>query len=194
VELRFLVSPVELQGDGKVEAVKLVRNRLEHGGDGKLRAEPTGEHEMLEAGIVFRSIGYRGRAIEGVPFDDWHGRIPNEAGRVLDSDGERPIPGLYTAGWIKRGPSGVIGTNKRDAQETVEQLLDDLGEGRIPEPAEATRESVDALIAEQAPDHVTWQGWQSIDAAETAAGEPRGRPRVKLTSVDEMLAAALQRG
>jgi ferredoxin--NADP+ reductase len=194
VELRFLVSPVELQGDGKVEAVKLVRNELEHGGDGKLRAEPTSDHEVLEAGIVFRSIGYRGRAIEGVPFDEWHGRIPNAAGRVLDSERETPIPGLYTAGWIKRGPSGVIGTNKRDAQETVDHLLDDLAEGRIPEPAEATRKSVDALIAEQAPDHVTWQGWQSIDAAETAAGEPQGRPRVKLTSIDEMLAAALQRG
>jgi ferredoxin--NADP+ reductase len=134
-----------------------------------------------------------GVGLDGVPFDDWHGTIPNEQGRVLDREGQRPVPGLYVAGWIKRGPSGVIGTNKRDAQETVDQLLDDLAEGRIPEPPDASPEAIDNLLAERAPDHVTWAGWQGIDAAETAAGEPQGRPRVKFVSVEEMLAAALER-
>jgi ferredoxin--NADP+ reductase len=191
VELRFLVSPAELEGDGRVERVRLVHNRLEHGGDGKLRAEPTNEFETLDAGIVFRSIGYKGVGIEGVPFDEWHGRIPNIEGRVVDDpDSERPIPGLYVAGWIKRGPSGVIGTNKRDAQETVEHVLDDLAEGRMPERTDTSREAIDKLLEEKAPDAVSWSGWEAIDAAETAAGEPQGRPRVKLTSVDEMLQAA----
>ncbi len=136
VVLRFLRSPVAIHGDGRVESIELVRNELEHGGDGRLRAQSTGEHETLEAGLVFRSIGYRGAPVEGVPFDDWHGTIPNEEGRIIDPETEGSIPGEYVAGWVKRGPSGVIGTNKRDAQETVEHLLEDLGEGRLPEPAD----------------------------------------------------------
>ena len=139
-----------------------MRNELEHGGDGKLRAEPTEDHETLEAGIVFRSIGYRGRADRRRAVRRVARPIPNAAGPgPRHRSREQPIPGLYAAGWIKRGPSGVIGTNKRDAQETVDHLLDDLAEGRLPEPADATRESVDALVAEQAPDHVTWQGWEA---------------------------------
>jgi ferredoxin--NADP+ reductase len=191
VVLRFLTSPVAIEGDGRVERVRLVRNELDHGGDGRLRAQATDEHETIEAGIVFRSIGYKGVGVAGVPFDEWHGTIPNAEGRVIDPESERPIPGLYVAGWIKRGPSGVIGTNKRDAQETIDQLLEDLADGQIPEPTDTSREAIDALIAEQAPDHVAWAGWANIDAAETAAGEPQGRPRVKFTTVEEMLEAAL---
>jgi ferredoxin/flavodoxin---NADP+ reductase len=190
VVLRFLVSPVEIRGDGGVEQVELVRNRLEHGSDGGLRAQATGEHETLDVGLVFRSIGYRGIPIDGVPFDDWKGTIPNEEGRVVDPEAQRAIPGVYVAGWIKRGPSGVIGTNKRDAQETVGHLLEDLREGRLPEPERPARAAVEELVAERQPDFVEYSGWEAIDAAEKAAGEPLGRPRVKLTRVAEMVEAA----
>jgi ferredoxin--NADP+ reductase len=190
VALRFLRSPVALHGDGKVESVELVENRLEHGSDGRLRAQSTGAHETVEAGLVFRSIGYRGVPIDGLPFDEWHGVIPNEEGRVVDPSRQKAIPGEYVAGWIKRGPSGVIGTNKRDAQETVEHLLEDFAEGRLPEPPEPEAERVEAVIAERNPDHVTYTGWQAIDAAERAAGESLGRPRVKLTRIADMHEAA----
>jgi ferredoxin--NADP+ reductase len=100
------------------------------------------------------------------------------------------VPGEYVVGWIKRGPSGVIGTNKRDAQETVEHVLDDLGEGRLPDPDQPDPAAVDALVRERQPDVVAYDAWELIDAAEKAAGEPLGRPRVKFTSVSQMLAAA----
>jgi len=191
VVLRFLRSPVAIRGDGKVEAVELVRNELQHGGDGTLKARATEEHETLEAGIVFRSIGYRGVPIEGVPFDEWKGAIPNEEGRVIDPHEQHAIAGEYVVGWIKRGPSGVIGTNKRDAQETVDRLVEDLHEGRLPEPSgEGSPEAIEGFLTERKPDHVTYSGWELIDALEKSAGEPLGRPRVKLTRVDEMLDAA----
>ena len=191
VVLRFLRSPVRILGEDKVEGIELVRNTLHHGGDGNLRAQSTEEHETLEAGLVFRSIGYRGVPIDGVPFDEWKGTVPNDEGRVLDPHEQRAVPGEYVVGWIKRGPSGVIGTNKRDAQETVDRLVEDLHEGRLPEPAgDVSAEAVEALLAERKPDHVTYRGWELIDAVETAAGEPLGRPRVKLTRVEEMLEAA----
>jgi ferredoxin--NADP+ reductase len=193
VVLRFLRSPVALHGDGKVEAVEFVHNELQHGSDGTLRARPTGAHETLEAGLVFRSIGYRGVPIDGVPFDEWKGKIPNEEGRIVDPHEQHAIPGEYVVGWIKRGPSGVIGTNKRDAQETVDHLLEDLAEGRLSEPTDPDPAAVETLIAERQPDYVSFAGWQAIDAAEVAAGEPFGRPRVKFTSVEEMLAAARER-
>ena len=190
VILRFMRSPVEILGEDRVTAVRFVRNELHHGSDGSLRARATEEHETLEAGLVFRSIGYRGVPIEGVPFDDWKGAIPNEEGRVIDPEKQHAIPGEYVVGWIKRGPSGVIGTNKRDAQETVGHLLEDLAEQRLPEPPAAGRDAVEALVGERKPDYVSYAGWQLIDAAERAAGEPAGRPRVKLTRVDEMVEVA----
>jgi len=190
VVLRFLRSPVAIHGNGRVESVEVVHNELEHGGEGRLRAQATGRHETIEAGIVFRSIGYKGVPIEGVHFDDWKGTIPNEEGRIVDPETERSIPGEYVVGWIKRGPSGVIGTNKRDAQETVDHVIEDLNEDRLPAPVDRDRDALAALIAERAPDHVTYSGWQLIDAAEKAAGEPQGRPRVKFTRVEQMLDAA----
>ncbi len=190
VVLRFLRSPVEIKGDGRVEGIELVRNELQHGGDGSLRAHATGEHETLDVGLVFRSIGYRGVPIEGVPFDEWHGTVPNEEGRVVDPHAQRAIPGEYVVGWIKRGPSGVIGTNKRDAQETVDHVLDDLAENRLPEPSDTDSDAIEALVAERKPEYVSYSGWEAIDAVEKAAGEPLGRPRVKLTRVAEMLDAA----
>jgi ferredoxin--NADP+ reductase len=190
VVLRFLRSPVEILGEGKVEAIRLVKNELQHGSDGGLRAQATEKHETLEAGLVFRSIGYRGVPIEGIPFDDWKGAIPNEEGRVIDPQEQHAIPGVYVVGWIKRGPSGVIGTNKRDAQETIGHVLEDLTEGRLPEPPAPGRDSIESLVAERKPDYVSYAGWELIDAAEQAAGAPLGRPRLKFARVDEMLEVA----
>jgi ferredoxin/flavodoxin---NADP+ reductase len=190
VELRFLVSPVAIRGEGKVERIELVHNRLEHGAEGRIRAQATDEHETLDVGLVFRSIGYRGIPIEGVPFDEWKGTIPNDEGRVLDAHEQRAIPGLYVAGWVKRGPSGVIGTNKRDAQETVEHVLEDVREGRLHQPERPARAAIEELVRERQPEVVDYIGWEAIDAAEKAAGEPHGRPRVKLTRIAEMVEAA----
>ena len=177
--LRFLTSPTAILGDGHVEAVELVGNRLEPGPGGTLRAVPTEERETLDAGLVFRSVGYRGVALPGVPFDEDTGTVPNDGGRVDER--------LYVAGWIKRGPTGVIGTNKKDATETVERLLDDLREaprrGR-------TAADVDALLLERDLAVVMYPGWTSIDEKERAAGEKLGRPRVKLCTWAELLAAA----
>jgi len=191
--LRFLVSPVAITGEGRVEAVELVHNEIGIDKDGVLRAVSTERRETLEAGIVLRSIGYRGVALPGVPFDERRGTIPHQTGRVVDPETETPVRGEYTVGWIKRGPSGVIGTNKKDAHETVDSLLADLDRGALLDPADPAPESVDALLAERRPDHVTYAGWQAIDRAERLAGEPHERPRVKLSSLDALLAAAFER-
>ena len=179
--LRFLRSPVALTGDGRVEAIEIVRNRLEPDERGTPRAVPTDERETIPCGIVFRSVGYRGVPLPDVPFDENRGTIPNESGRVA--------PGLYCAGWIKRGPTGVIGTNKKDATETVELLLEDLAAGRLPR-SNATAADVDALLEERGVRPVLYPGWRAIDAVERAAGEKLGRPRVKLVTWDELLDAA----
>lgn len=182
IRLRFLRSPVVILGEERVEAIELVRNELVDG-----RAVATGEREVLECGIVFRSVGYRGVPLDGAPFDDDACTVPNEEGRVVGEDG-RPVPGVYCAGWIKRGPTGVIGTNKKDATETVELLLEDARAGRLGRGRPG--ETVDALLAERGVAVVTQAGWEAIDAAERAAGEPQGRPRVKLDGWDELLEAA----
>ena len=186
VRLRFRVSPVAILGEERVEAVEIVHNRLEADESGRVRAVPTDEHEVVSCGLVFRSVGYHGVGVPGTPFDARAGTMPNAAGRVLGEDGS-PIPGLYCAGWIKRGPTGVIGTNKKDATETVELLLEDARAGRIPE---RSGESIDGLLAERNVQVVTYGGWESIDAVERARGEPQGRPRVKLGTWDELLEAA----
>jgi ferredoxin--NADP+ reductase len=190
IVLRFLVSPVAITGNGRVEGVELVHNEITRDEAGALRARATGSTETIEAGIVFRSIGYRGVALPGVPFDDQRCTIPNAQGRVLDPDAGAPVRGEYVVGWIKRGPSGVIGTNKKDAHETVDVLLEDLQAGALIEPANGSRDSIEALLHERRPDHVTYSGWEAIDAAERAAGEPQERPRVKLCSFEELLAVA----
>jgi ferredoxin--NADP+ reductase len=185
IVLRFLASPVEIKGEGKVESVVIGRNELQRGEDGSIR------REEIEAGLVLRSIGYKGEGLEGLPFDERAGVIPNDHGRVTDPDSGEQVPGQYVVGWIKRGPSGVIGTNKKDALDTVSALLEDVAEGRVYEPpAEATAEAALEMIAERAPDAVTFEGWQAIDEAEVGRGEPLGRPRVKFCSVEEMLEAS----
>jgi ferredoxin--NADP+ reductase len=186
VRLRFRASPVGILGDERVEAVELVRNRLEPDGRGSVRAVATDEREVLPCGIVFRSVGYRGTGVPDVPFDERSGTIPNAEGRVLDESGT-PTEGLYCAGWIKRGPTGVIGTNKKDAAETVELLLEDARAGRLPE---RDGRALEELLAGRGVEVVMYSGWEAIDAVERARGEPHGRPRVKLASWDELLATS----
>ena len=190
VTVRFLFfrSPVALHGDEKVEAIELVHNRLEEQ-NGRPVAVPTDEHETLECGLVFRSVGYRGVALPELPFDERRGTIRNEEGRVIGDDGAN-VRGVYCAGWIKRGPTGIIGTNKKDATETVERLLEDAREGRLTHKAEASADGVDGLLAERGARVVMYPGWGAIDELERAAGEKLGRPRVKLRTWDELLEAA----
>ena len=182
IRLRFLLSPVAIVGDERVEAIELVRNELVDG-----RAVPTGDRELLECGIVFRSVGYRGVPLPDVPFDEGRCTVPNDGGRVVDAAGAA-VRGVYCAGWIKRGPSGVIGTNKKDATETIELLLEDARAGALASGQAAG--AVDRLLRDRGVAVVTQSGWEAIDAAERAAGEPHGRPRLKLAAWDELLGAA----
>ena len=191
IVLRFLASPLEILGTGKVEGIRICRNTLKDE-DGSLRACTTESIEEFDCNIVFRSIGYKGVEVQGVPFDQRKGTVPNEHGRILDDEGQ-PIRGEYAVGWIKRGPTGIIGTNKRDAQETVDAILADLDAGRLNEPADPSRDTLEELLDERKPEHVTYAGWEAIDSAEKAAGEPQGRPRVKLTTAEELLDAARER-
>jgi ferredoxin--NADP+ reductase len=186
--LRFLVSPVELLDDGRgaVRGVRLVRNRLVATATGTLQAVPTADTEELPVGLVFRSVGYLGVPLPGVPFNDRWGVILNEKGRVLDPDQQQPLRGEYTAGWIKRGPTGVIGTNKPDAVETVERMLEDVAAGAVLDPAEPDRAAAERLVRERRPDHVSWETWRRLDWLEIERGRATGRPRVKFTSTEAM--------
>ncbi len=196
IVLRFLLSPTALLpgDDGHLGAVELACNELVPDAEGKLRAAPAGEHETISAGLAFRAIGYRGIPLPGVPFDERSGIIPNNGGRVLDPSAGTPLPGEYVVGWIKRGPSGVIGTNKKDAQETVNAIFADAssseGKGRLHEPDSPAGAAVEQLLRARQPDLVTYAGWESIDRHERALGESAGRPRVKLTRIEEMLRIA----
>ncbi|HZL49172.1 MAG TPA: NADP oxidoreductase, partial [Solirubrobacteraceae bacterium] len=176
--------------------------------DGDLRAQATGEHETLPAGLVFRAIGYRGIPLPGVPFDERRAIIPNDGGRVLDPATGAPLRGEYVVGWIKRGPSGVIGTNKKDAQETVDAIFadastdskglhtpdssatDTAADDNTPADDNPAAAAVEQLLRERQPQLVTYDGWSSIDRHERALGEQAGRPRVKLTRIEEMLRVA----
>jgi ferredoxin--NADP+ reductase len=192
LELKFLRSPVEILGegeDGAVTGLRVVRNRIEPDSNGRLRAVATGEEETLECGLVLRSIGYRGRPLPGVPFDDARGLIRNEGGRVTGEDGE-PLPGEYVVGWIKRGPSGIIGTNKKDAADTVAKIAEDVEAGRVNEPDQADGEATEAWLSERLGGLVTWEGWQAIDEHERKTGEPQQRPRVKLVTIDDLVDAS----
>jgi ferredoxin/flavodoxin---NADP+ reductase len=185
IVLRFLTSPVELQGDGRVERIVVERNRLEPRDDGSLAARPTGERHELACGLVLRSIGYKGIAIPEVPFDERRGTIPNVAGRVVD--GEHHVTGEYVTGWIRRGPSGVIGTNKKDGQEAANSLLEDAEAGLLNEPASGG--DIARLLSERSVEPISWEGWQRIDAHEQDLGAGV-RPRVKLTRYELLHGAA----
>jgi ferredoxin/flavodoxin---NADP+ reductase len=186
VVLRFLGSPVEVLGDDRVRGLRIVRNELID--DGR-KARATGDLDDLDCGAVLRSIGYRGVRLPGLPFDDARGTLPNDRGCVFEPATGTPVCGVYTAGWIKRGPSGVIGTNKKCAQETVEKLLDDFSAGRLAAPAQSVGD-LRTLIARRQPQTLDYQGWQAIDRQERRAAQGQLRPRIKFTSVADMLAAA----
>jgi ferredoxin--NADP+ reductase len=183
ISLKFRRSPVAILGEDEVTGLRVVRNRIEAG-----RAVPTGEEEVIGCGLVFRSIGYTGRPIDDVPFDPARGLIRNEGGRVCDEDGV-PHRGEYVVGWIKRGPSGVIGTNKKDAVDTVARIVEDAEAGVLGAPASPDATECAEWLAACAPDAVTWEGWQAIDEHEKAAGEPHGRPRIKLVRLADLVAA-----
>lgn len=186
--LRFLVSPVELldDGTGAVAAVRVVRNELHRSDDGSLRPRATSVVEEIPLGLVFRSVGYRGRPLPGVPFDERRGLIPNVAGRVVDPATGGPIPGLYTSGWIKRGPTGVIGTNKPDAGETAEAIAEDLTAGCGGAPAAPDADAVDRFVRGRQPKCLSFGDWQRVDEIERTRGEAIGRPRLKFTSAEEV--------
>jgi ferredoxin--NADP+ reductase len=188
VRLRFRVSPVAILGEERVEAVELVRNRLEPDGRGSVRAVPTGDGETIPCSAVFRSVGYHGVALPDTPFDAAAGTMPNDGGRVLDERGA-PIPGIYCAGWIKRGPTGVIGTNKKDATETIDLLLEDAKAGAIAF-SEHEPGRLEELLAERGVEVVMYEGWEAIDTLERSRGAGEGRPRIKLSTWDELLEAA----
>ncbi|MBC7630668.1 MAG: 4Fe-4S ferredoxin, partial [Flavobacterium sp.] len=182
IVFRFATSPIELLGPGQVTGVRVRRNELVTM-DGVVRPVPTDEVETIATGLVLRSIGYRGVAVAGVPFDELAGVIPNVGGRVTDA------AGTYAVGWIKRGPSGFIGTNKSCAQETVDHLVADFNAGALSAPLAPAREIHD-LVRARTSRSIGLSGWRAIDRAEQQAGARQGRPRRKLTRVDSLLAAA----
>jgi ferredoxin--NADP+ reductase len=192
ISMRFLYSPIAVLGDGEhgpVTGIRVVRNQLEAGDDGRLRAVSTGVVEEIECGLVLRSIGYRGRPVGDIPFDERRGLVANDGGRVIDEQG-RPLPGEYVVGWIKRGPTGVIGTNKKDAADTVAKVVADRDAHLLDDPRDDDAQAIAAWVAERAPDAITWSDWQAIDAHERGLGEPHGRPRVKLVRLADLVAAA----
>ncbi len=189
IHMRFLVSPVEITGDGHVQAIKLVKNELQQASDGTLRPRATNVYETLPIGLVFRSIGYIGVALPGVPFDEKAGVIPNDMGRVIDPATKTPVVGEYAVGWIKRGANGVIGTNKPDSQETVNMLIQDAPNLPQIDPSKATRAAVEALLNERKPNHITYTDWQLLDMLEMQNGQSLDRPRLKYSRIDEMIDA-----
>jgi ferredoxin--NADP+ reductase len=189
IHMRFLVSPVELLGTESVEAIKLVKNELQASPDGSLRAKATDQFDTLPVGLVFRSIGYLGVALPDVPFDARGGVIPNEEGRVIDPATKRPILGDYVVGWIKRGPTGIIGTNRPDSVDTVNKMIEDVPTLPALDPANATPESVEQLVRSRQPEYVSYSDWQLLDKMEQENGAAQGRPRIKFSRIADMLEA-----
>lgn len=189
--MRFLVSPVELLGNGggHVVGMRLVRNVLQESSSGTLSAKATDQFEEMPIGLVFRSVGYRGVPLVGVPFNEKWGVILNQAGRVLDPKTNQPLRGQYVTGWIKRGPSGVIGTNKPDSVETANALVEDLAKDGLLSPAQPSPAGMEELVRRRTPNYFGFSDWLNLDKLEIARGQGQGRPRCKYTSVDEMQAA-----
>lgn len=188
--LRFLVSPVQLIGEEKVEAMQIVKNELYLDDRGSLRPRPTSQYETFPLDMVFRSVGYRGVPLPDVPFYDRWGTIPNDRGRVLTRhEGRQRLPGNYVVGWIKRGPSGIIGTNKPDAIETAKCFMEDLRAHDLLQPGDTRPQAILELVRSRKPTFVTFDDWQILDEIELQRGAESGRSRVKFTTVAEMLEA-----
>jgi len=184
ITFRFCSSPIEIDGDGRVEAIVLGRNELVTDEQGRVSARDTGEREILTAQLVVRAVGYRGVAIPGLPFDERAGTIPHTQGRIADRDND------YVVGWIKRGPSGVIGTNKSDSQDTVNTLVADLASAQLRDVGPGYADELAAWLLAHQPELITDDHWLAIDAHERSAGEPHGRPRVKVAKVADLLRIA----
>ena len=186
--IRFLLSPIELLSDDNdnVKAIKLVKNILSKSDDGSLRPKSTDQHEILDVDMVFRSIGYRGIPLPEVPFKESWGIIPNINGRIAAEDENNTLTGLYVSGWIKRGPTGVIGTNKRDSGETVALMIEDINNNNTFQPENPASDKIEALIKERNPEYINYEDWLKIDKEEIKRGEKEGRPRVKFTSIDDI--------
>jgi len=187
--LRFLGSPLEIIGQDRVQGLRIGGNHLERDGAHTWRAVPTGDEEVLPAGLVFRSVGYRAEPLAGLPFDQAAAIIPNEQGRVIDPAARQASSGVFVAGWLKRGPSGGIGMNKLCSHETVASLLNDARQGLLPPPA-AAEDRFGDLLARRQPAVVDYRGWKRIDRYELAQGAASGRPRVKLSAMPELLRVA----
>jgi ferredoxin/flavodoxin---NADP+ reductase len=184
IVFRFLTSPIELKGDTSVEQIVLGRNELVSDDSGRVVAKDTGAREELPVQLVVRSVGYRGVPTPGLPFDNTTATIPNTAGRVVGSRNE------YVVGWIKRGPTGVIGTNKKDSQDTVDTLLDDLAAAKPADFADFAEDHAQQLtdwLTSRQPKLVTDAHWKLIDDYERSSGKPHGRPRIKLPSLAKLL-------
>ncbi len=184
--MRFLASPMRIHGEGRVESVEIALNRLEVDDDGSVSATATGATDVIDTGLVFRSVGYRGVAVPGVPFDEGRGVIANEHGRVIDPETREQLRGVYTTGWIKRGPSGVIGTNKKCADDVVKSLVEDFLAETLDSPA-SSQADLDETIASRQPDRLDFEDWTRLDRAEREAGGSRGRPRIKFIDAGTML-------
>lgn len=190
VRLRFRVSPVELLGEGgRVKAIRLERNKLVSDGKGGVKAVGTGEFETHPVGLVLRSVGYRGIPLPGLPFDEKSGHVPNDAGRVVEAPGKPALPGHYVVGWAKRGPSGLIGTNRADSVATVKALLEDWKGGKLPARADVSLDATLALIKSKGLRPISFADWQKLDKLERERGAKAGKIREKFTRVEEMLAA-----
>ncbi len=189
--IRFLVSPVELVGnaEGRVTAIRLVKNALYKTENGSLRPKATDQFEKLPVDMVFRSVGYRGVPVPELPFHDGWGTIPHDNGRVAEMETDKPVLGIYVTGWIKRGPTGIIGTNKLDAAETVRTMLADVGTGTVLQPVTSDPAAVEKLVRERQPEFVSYEDWSRLNELETEKGKSQGRPRVKFTDVKEMMSA-----
>jgi len=186
LHLLFLASPVEILGkDGRVTGIKLRRNRLLEKPDGSMGAEATDQTFELQTGLIFRSVGYRGEPLPDVPFDDTSGTIPNEAGQILEN-GKR-CPKEFAAGWIKRGPSGVVGTNKPDAIESVNRMLATLNASESEPLEKGEVPDILKLLQNKGAEVVSFSDWKLLEDYETKAGEAEGRPRKKVGTVEEML-------
>ncbi|MFT4514365.1 MAG: ferredoxin--NADP+ reductase, partial [Planctomycetota bacterium] len=182
---RFLVSPTALQGEnGKLTAVSIDHMQLQADDSGTPRPRPTGESEQVPVDLLFKAIGYRGEPVPGVPFEERKGIVPNVAGRVVEQLGGDVRVGHYAAGWCKRGPTGLIGTNSLDAKDTVVGMKADFEAQKLLSPS---KDDIAPLLAERSIDAVTWADWQRLDEWERKEGESRGKLRHKLSSIEELM-------